>query len=164
MFHPSIARVSVKDATPPLVDKVCKPTQYYDFCVQSLDSDPRAPTADLVVLSMISLDLMKRNATDTMAIISDMVGKEMDPVLKQKLSACFDMYAQSLDDIRLAFDALNSKSYTKVSNLAAKVNTQAYVCEGTFKEPPIRGSPLTINNENLAHLGSIATTIPIFIS
>ncbi|THG08654.1 hypothetical protein TEA_015524 [Camellia sinensis var. sinensis] len=60
-----LSRFSLLGQPSELVSSICKNTTNYRFCVESLYSDPRTPTADSYVLAYVSFDLAYLNASHT---------------------------------------------------------------------------------------------------
>ncbi|XP_058092129.1 cell wall / vacuolar inhibitor of fructosidase 1-like [Magnolia sinica] len=153
-LHPSFARVSPQSTK--LVDKVCKLTPDYAFCIQSLDSKHRTSTANLTGLGRISLDVALYNAKETFTYISELVNNVTDPTISVPVGRCFSLYQTTISYILSATTNFEMKSYEMVKLLLSERGNNPKACEAEFKNVK---SPLTRRNKDMSKLIVIAEVI-----
>ncbi|KAF8409807.1 hypothetical protein HHK36_005886 [Tetracentron sinense] len=138
-----------------LVTRVCKQTESYVFCVATFDTDPRAPKADLKGLAYISFNISLSVATNTSALISQLLANAPDPGLKQGLDHCLLNYGGAVYAIQQSLADLDSSNYTALGEMAGIAKENARDCERAF----IHDSPFTIRNQRLRLLSNICDVI-----
>ncbi|KAH8486153.1 hypothetical protein H0E87_027575 [Populus deltoides] len=134
IFHAS-------DAATALVDKVCKQTSSYPFCVRSLYSDSRTPEADEYTLAYISVGVAYNNATSTQHYISDQlrsieVNGSSHHDQQQRLQMCSRGYQRAVSALAMAHNDLDSETFFELARLAAKASSGANDCKAAFKGIP----------------------------
>lgn len=156
IFHAS-------DAATALVDKVCKQTSSYPFCVRSLYSDSRTPEADEYTLAYISVGVAYNNATSTQHYISDQlrsieVNGSSHHDQQQRLQMCSRGYQRAVSALTMAHNDLDSETFFELARLAAKASSGANDCKAAFKGLP---SPTTLakGNQDLVHLCEICGVV-----
>ncbi|CAK7323384.1 unnamed protein product [Dovyalis caffra] len=135
IFHAS-------DAATKLVDKVCKQTSSYSFCVQSLYTDSRTPEAYEYTLAYIAVRLASINATSTQHYISDQLkltsingsGRhEQQQQQQERLQICSRGYRRAVSAMEMAYNDLDSETYFELARLAGKASSGASDCQAAFK-------------------------------
>ncbi|KAL5983670.1 hypothetical protein ACLOJK_017761 [Asimina triloba] len=142
-----------------LVDKVCRGTQNYNFCIRALNSDRRSASADLLGLARISLDLVRRSASDSHDFVCNLIPSTPDPTMKDALSNCCALYSSALFHVRDAYQYLDPKSPADLNGDMDEVYSEGHRCEDEFKKPGITSRPLGPRNQNLEQLSKITSRI-----
>ncbi|KAG6512137.1 pectinesterase inhibitor-like [Zingiber officinale] len=93
------------------MEKACNLTLDPNFCLVSLQADPRSRSADLSGLAAVALDLAVANATSTIAKLSDLRASasgssSAKPSTRNKLEACLILYRNAVPPLRLAAEFL----------------------------------------------------------
>ncbi|KAI8567136.1 hypothetical protein RHMOL_Rhmol02G0097000 [Rhododendron molle] len=145
-----------------LVESVCKNTTTYAFCVDSLYSDPRTPTADAYVLAFVSFDLAYANATRTEAYVRALLGRRRGSSRRDEysrlLERCDRLYGEAVSALALALNDLNSETYSELASYAADSAREAGDCQAAFRGTAFR-SPLTRMNRDLRGLAGICIVV-----
>lgn len=150
-----IAQSSYVTADSGLVDRVCKQTSDYKFCISALNSDPRTPGADQFTLAYVAFGLAYRKASSTQGQITSLLRNSTGPV-HQHLKQCQGYYATAIVKIREALANLDSETYDGLDGLATKAGDGAIDCESAFKGTK---SPLTDSNKDLKGLSEICAAV-----
>ncbi|PSS32838.1 Cell wall / vacuolar inhibitor of fructosidase [Actinidia chinensis var. chinensis] len=152
-------RISTSGAEQPteLVSSICKNTTNYNFCVESLYSDPRTPTADTYVLAFIAFDLAYLNATHIQAYIRQELlhNATSGSDYSRRLQICDGCYDRAVSALALALNDLNSETYSQLADLAGVAARKARKCQAAFEGP----SPLSRMNHDLRALSKICVVI-----
>ncbi|OIT30945.1 hypothetical protein A4A49_58240, partial [Nicotiana attenuata] len=75
------------------IDVVCKTTEDYDLCANSLRSDPSSSTADAKGMALIMIQLALYKATHNIVFIKQqMIMQPQDPSSQQCLQVCYQEY------------------------------------------------------------------------
>ncbi|KAJ6863848.1 cell wall / vacuolar inhibitor of fructosidase 2-like [Populus alba x Populus x berolinensis] len=156
IFHAS-------DAATALVDKVCKQTSSYPFCVRSLYSDSRTPEADEYTLAYISVGVAYNNATSTQHYISDQlrsieVNGSSHHDQQQRLQMCSRGYQRAVSALTMAHNDLDSETFFELARLAAKASSGANDCKAAFKGVP-SPTALAKGNQDLVLLCEICGVV-----
>lgn len=141
-----------------LVKKICKNTTTYGFCVNSLYSDPRTPTADAYVLAFISFDLAYANATRTNAHVQALLSREKNPDFRRLLKSCEKLYGEAVSALALALNDLDSETYSELASYAGDSAREAGECQKGFRGTRFR-SPFTQMNRDLRGLAGICIVV-----
>ncbi|XP_050370765.1 cell wall / vacuolar inhibitor of fructosidase 2-like [Argentina anserina] len=155
---PCAATTSTRPLRPTskLVDAVCRKTySSYSFCVESLYSDPRTPTADRYVLAYISFGLAYFNASTTQHHVAHLLNKTVGAQQLQ-LRQCYHDYNGAVSALQLAYDDLNSETFLELANLAGVASLAADDCQAAFNTT---SSPLTKMNRDLKGLCKICVVV-----
>ncbi|KAL4202157.1 hypothetical protein AMTRI_Chr02g262300 [Amborella trichopoda] len=143
-----------------LVDKVCKQTKYYDFCVRQLDSNPARAKADLAGLGVIAIDQGIAKAKSTFSYIQELQNKTENPSLLQALGDCSELYVDAIDQLEDSKRSIELKDYADANMWVSASMADSDTCEEGFAEQEeALPSPLSKNNSQLSKLGSIALAI-----
>jgi pectinesterase inhibitor-like protein len=137
-----------------LIQQTCKKTPNYALCIQYLNSDPKAPSADVTGLALIMVNVMKNKANIAVNKIHQLIATS-PPDQKAALNSCASKYYNAIlvADIPSAIQALqrgNPKFAEQGANDAAN---DANSCESSFSGK----SPLTAEN-NAMHDSSVITS------
>ncbi|KAK9018456.1 hypothetical protein V6N11_001431 [Hibiscus sabdariffa] len=71
------------EADQALIERICKQSQDYGFCMSTLGNDPRSGTADLRGLALISTSLSIIQIQDTLSRLPDIIKQSTDPLAIQ---------------------------------------------------------------------------------
>ncbi|XP_058076737.1 cell wall / vacuolar inhibitor of fructosidase 2-like [Magnolia sinica] len=145
-----------KDAN--LIRETCNHTSYHHLCVYSLQSDPRSYTANVSGLAMISIELARANATDTLLYISMLLKKSAGELMNRSLDTCYNEYELAIDRFNEGIEEYHSKEYSDIGQLVVDAAGMAETCEEEFKFYNLK-SPLTQRNRLLRQLSNIAADI-----
>ncbi|XP_010906021.1 putative invertase inhibitor [Elaeis guineensis] len=141
------------------VSETCKAIGFnYDFCVATLNADPKSASADTQGLAIIATNISKANATSTESTISILLKKTKDNKTSECLNTCSSMYSDLIDRLNDTITAITSKRY-----FDAKIYLSAAVgvgddCETQFAELKVK-SPLTKENDDSQKLSGLALGI-----
>ncbi|XP_042503411.1 putative invertase inhibitor [Macadamia integrifolia] len=128
----------------------------YDLCVAALRQDPKSHSADLLGLSIISINLIKQNATKIGSRIEELL--KSDPDVKGCLKFCKNMYSMAEHDINHALESFKSKDYETANRAVGAALSDATTCEEGFKESGIK-SLLLAEYNSYSQFGLIALDI-----
>ncbi|KAK3009546.1 hypothetical protein RJ639_014646 [Escallonia herrerae] len=154
-----------------LIRDVCKNTSNYQFCMDALSSDPRAPTADSYVLAYISFELAYLNATHTnhaIAVLLSNLTSGSDEcrnstecaLLRRGLQRCHGYYVEAIRVLGEALGDLDSETYFELGDLAANAGGAARACEATLTRLGGHNrSPLYLMNQRLRGLSNICRVV-----
>ncbi|KAK2984263.1 hypothetical protein RJ640_010222 [Escallonia rubra] len=155
-----------------LIRDVCKNTSNYQFCMDALSSDPRAPTADSYVLAYISFDLAYLNATHTNHAIAVLLSNLTSggggacrnstecALLRRGLQRCHGYYVEAIRVLGEALGDLDSETYFELGGLAADAGGAARACEATLTRLGGHNrSPLYLMNQRLRGLSNICVVV-----
>ncbi|KAJ1692910.1 hypothetical protein LUZ63_009608 [Rhynchospora breviuscula] len=127
----------------------------HDFCVTSLQVDPKSASANYVSLAQIATKLASENATSTKAKIKDLLAQPGNGNIKPELSTCQDLYSEMIDSLSDAAKAISSFHYDDaMTYLSAALDAPAD-CEDTFAEKR-NASVLSVEDANAKQLTAIA--------
>ncbi|PNX54923.1 pectinesterase inhibitor-like protein [Trifolium pratense] len=136
-----------------LIQQTCKKTPNYALCIQYLNSDPKAPSADVTGLALIMVNVMKNKANIAINKIHQLIGKS-PPDQKATLNSCASKYnAIVVADIPSAIEALQKGNPKFAEQGANDAANEANSCENGFSGK----SPLTAEN-NAMHDVSVITS------
>ncbi|PRQ28171.1 putative pectinesterase inhibitor domain-containing protein [Rosa chinensis] len=159
-FIPCAATTTTKSAgiqPTKLVDSVCRKTySSYSFCVESLYSDPRTPTADSYVLAYISFGLAYLNASTTQQHVARLLNKTAAGHSQQQLQRCYHDYNKAISALQLAYNDLNSETFFELADLAGVASLAADDCQAALNTT---FSPLTNMNSDLKGLCKICVVV-----
>lgn len=118
LFHPSFSSATATErplpaptSTTMAMEKACNLTLDPNFCLVSLQADPRSRSADLPGLAAVAIDLAVANATATIAKLSNLRASaagssSAKPSTRNKLEACLILYRNAVPPLRLAAEFL----------------------------------------------------------
>ncbi|KAK1584084.1 hypothetical protein Q3G72_029649 [Acer saccharum] len=112
---------------PPLINRICLPSNFYDVCVQTLNAAPGAATADLTTLAAYSFKLTYDTVATTDGFLQALLQNVTDPGVKQVVTYCITSYDVSIPSVQSAitdleagashFGDINNKLYPAWSNI-----------------------------------------------
>ncbi|CAM8945194.1 unnamed protein product [Rhodiola kirilowii] len=136
------------------------PNINYNFCTTSLQSAPDSPCADFRKLGMISIRLVKFNATNTRCYIKELLkNKKLQPYVKQCLKDCYELYSNVMPTVRKAAEDYKARKFYDANIELSSVMDDASTCEEGFFEKKGIKSPLTKRNQYLFELSAIALSM-----
>ncbi|KAI7979142.1 Cell wall / vacuolar inhibitor of fructosidase 2 [Camellia lanceoleosa] len=142
-----------------LIPDTCNKSEYPDLCNSTLRSDPRSAKADATGLARIMLEAALIKASTTFDQVKKLLSKTTEPVLKQCLIDCTELYGLIVKEIPKAIQNVGSDNNEAIHQGDSAI-TNADTCEGIFSdEPNKRKSPITANNIAVQHLVAIAEHI-----
>ncbi|XWS38684.1 hypothetical protein CRYUN_Cryun19dG0152900 [Craigia yunnanensis] len=141
-------------------DKVAKSMSNinYDFCVASLEENPKSKTATRVEnLLPISVDIAISNATKINSIISKLLeNKNLENYTRMCLEDCSELYSDAGSSLQSASHSVESKAYKAAIFTLSAVLTDSDTCEEGFKEKEGLVSPLLKENNDFYQLTAIS--------
>lgn len=136
------------------------PTINRDFCIASLQADPKSGSVNFVGLAQIATDLTSKNATSTKAKINNLLanpGNGSDNI-KPELSTCLDLYSGMIDHLSDAARAISSFRYDDAKTYLSAALDAPSDCEDAFSEKGT-GSVLSKEDSNATQLSAIALAL-----
>lgn len=152
-----------------VVEDTCKraanssPRIDYNFCVRSLQADPRSKSTNLTGLGLISLDLSTAKCSQASSRTrhllnnSGLVSKE-----KKCLEDCLELYSDTMDTLEQCGDAYRAGRYSDVNVWVSAAIDDSSTCEEGFKESGL-ASPLIEENHDLTQLSAVVLAITKFL-
>ncbi|XP_072995212.1 putative invertase inhibitor [Typha latifolia] len=130
----------------------------YDYCVSSLNSDPRSRSADLHGLAVLATKMAIDHVASTESKIDELMDLEATPTIKGGFNACLEVYSDAVDRLRDALDNLNSRLYAKAVELLAKALRASEDCQEVFRGAEA-APPVMVEDRDYGKLASIALGI-----
>jgi pectinesterase inhibitor-like protein len=136
------------------------PTINRDFCVASLQADPKSGSANVVGLAQIATDLTSKNATSTKAKIQNLLSNpgNGNSNIKPELSTCHDLYSEMIGHLSDAASAISSFHYDDAKTYLSAALDAPSDCEDAFSEKGT-SSVLSKENANATQLSAIALAL-----
>lgn len=137
------------------------PTINRDFCVASLQANPKSGSANFVGLAQIATELTSKNATNTKAKIQNLLtnpGNGNDNNIKPELSTCLDLYSEMIDHLSDAASAISSLRYDDAQTYLSAALDAPGDCEDAFSEKGA-SSVLSKEDANAKQLSAIALAL-----
>ncbi|KAJ9152587.1 hypothetical protein P3X46_026141 [Hevea brasiliensis] len=151
IFFSFIYSISLNDGRP--THHFCKkaaksdPNLSYNFCVRSLEANPKTQNATLEELVNISIKLTISNATNISSSISQLLNqKNLDAYTRGALQDCLELYSDANSELNEAMCDLKKKDYFKANIDVSSAMDSSTTCEDGFKEKKGMVSPLTKEN------------------
>ncbi|KAH7842499.1 hypothetical protein Vadar_006004 [Vaccinium darrowii] len=152
--------LSISLSTSDLISEICSKTQNPSLCLQALRSDPRSARADLKGLALISIEIAKTNAIQTKSNLIAKLSKEAtSPALKERYDQCAETYGDTIDNLKVARTALNSRDIDTFTVRASAAFDGPDTCDDGFEGPPAEPAQLRGANKELEGLCSIVLAI-----
>ncbi|WKA10917.1 hypothetical protein VitviT2T_028462 [Vitis vinifera] len=150
-------QISLKLVQKELIQKVCSKTSNRTFCVETLESDPRTPSAyNLPSLARIAIELSIANVSDTQALIaSKLRGDTTDPDVKHTLKWCVTWYTEVIALLRSAVTALEVDIKSAHQNIYTAGEYMGY-CESNMDYGGVLDSWILTGNQFSDYLLDIA--------
>jgi pectinesterase inhibitor-like protein len=138
-----------------LIQQTCKKTPNYTLCIQYLNADPKAPSADVTGLALIMANVMKNKANITLNKIHRLIAKSPSDQ-KEELNDCESKYvAIVVAGIPSVIENLQKGNPEDAEQSADDTVTDANGCENDFKGK----SPLTAENNAVIDASVITAAI-----
>ncbi|KAK9274277.1 hypothetical protein L1049_019091 [Liquidambar formosana] len=149
-----------------LINETCRnssqndPNVNYNFCVASLKAAPDSHCASLRHLGLISIRLIRYNATNTRCYIKELLkNTKLDPYVKQCLTDCLDLYSDAIPTLKEAMLDYRAKNFTDANMEISAAMDASTTCEDGFVQEDGVVSPLTKRNNDTFQLSAIALSI-----
>ncbi|KAJ8465012.1 hypothetical protein OPV22_027564 [Ensete ventricosum] len=152
-----LADASVEDECK--IATAADPNVDYNFCVTSLQADPRSGSADAKELAIIAANLTVANATSTLSKIEKLVGdSKIDSTTKGLLNQCSSFYKDVVTAASGAIKAISSGSLGDAKKQLTKARDNPQDCDNLLYEAG-KNSLLTKEDNDCTNLASIAQCI-----
>ncbi|KAE8713781.1 Regulator of nonsense transcripts 1 [Hibiscus syriacus] len=134
------------------------PNINFDFCVSSLQVDPKAKSATSVAdLVDVAIDTAMSNATSIGSIISKLLSnKSLEQYARTCLEDCSELYSDAGSNLKSGEQAFEGKDYGTANSEISAAMDAADTCEEQFKEKEGVVSPLTKENGDFFQLTAIS--------
>lgn len=143
-----------------VVEQVCQQTEDYQFCFNIILRDPRTPAVNMEGLCLLSVAITIDHVREAVDKIPGLLEKATDPVDKQRMTTCQSNYGAAAGDFQRAWGSASSKAFHDVLGWVQKGSGQVINCENIYRQsPPIRESPLTVDNHNVIKLAGITLVV-----
>ncbi|GLT38546.1 hypothetical protein SLA2020_127890 [Shorea laevis] len=109
LFSPS------SGVTEEILRAICFQTQSEEFCENLLMYDPRTSSADLPLLSLISIELTEKQGNQTLEILSQLHDSATDPSIKDPLHKCLGIYSEMEGKNKKAHQLSVAKRYKDIN-------------------------------------------------
>ncbi|XP_072971018.1 uncharacterized protein [Typha angustifolia] len=126
-----------------------------EFCVSSLQVDPRSSSLDMNDLALIATSLAITNATSTLSKIHQWMNMASDPSLEECLQMCLRIYSNARDVLAESERLILSYRYDEATQTLGSIIDGPMICELGFPEFGIP-SPMSKENDDLINLSEIA--------
>ncbi|KAL9378837.1 hypothetical protein Peur_027319 [Populus x canadensis] len=114
--------------TEDILAAICSQTQNQETCEAILESDPRTTSADLPLLSLISLELLSKQADKNHNSFVQFRDNSTDPDLKRSLGNCVTDYNDMRGKIKVAHQLSHKRQYKRIHELGQLIKL-AYNCK-----------------------------------
>ncbi|KAB5529128.1 hypothetical protein DKX38_019209 [Salix brachista] len=114
--------------TEDILAAICSQTQNQETCEAILESDPRTGSADLPLLSLISLDLLSKQADENHSSFVQFRENSTDLDLKRSFGNCVKGYSDMQGKIKVALELSQKRQYKRINELGQLIKL-AYSCE-----------------------------------
>lgn len=150
-----VISVSVRpsNAATEQIDKVCKKTSNYSFCVGVLSSNGWAlmPNADLVTIAYAAFNPAYDSAIKTKDYIGSLLEDTNDPALQESLKRCQADYEHVAEKMTQAVSNLDSRSYGSIDDLAEEAAAKVDDCQSGLSGGAARSQLADKNRVQKAH-------------
>ncbi|XP_075667882.1 putative invertase inhibitor [Castanea sativa] len=142
------------------VEKVCKNSIDYDFCLSTLLSDPEGLTAVPyrlgLVATSVSLGMISKINDGE---IGNILIKVTDPVVRTRITDCQIDMSNLYKDMERARDAAGTQSYKEEAKSLASAQMKIVECNNRFKSPPTSESPISSSISKIEKLINICAAV-----
>ena len=145
--------------TPAVLATICSQTQNQEICESILTSDPRTASADLPTLSLISLELTMKQASDNNQSFTQFRDNTTNPSLKNDFSNCVTLYKDMQDKLNAAYLLSKQRKYKDITDLG-QLTTLAYNCENGLPSD----SPTAAITEDMLLTSQTAISVNAYIA
>lgn len=129
-----LAQPCFSDDTKELMDKICRQTTDYVFCMNTFNSHPGR---DILGLSHIAISQSLIHASTTQNVIRRLINNEPDKRVKDLYRICEEAYAVIMDQFELADLAFGKMDYANVAFCVSKTPRPENDCEKNVKHPQL---------------------------
>ncbi|KAL3645805.1 hypothetical protein CASFOL_010985 [Castilleja foliolosa] len=142
-----------------LATQICRNTTDFIFCRNTIYSDPRAPTADRIVLAYIAFGNAYLNSSNTQTQIQLKItdSKGVKSNVLDGLKSCTGHYSNAIGALSQALGNLDSDSYYDFDKLSIRAQSHVQNCESSFNGTTT--SPMTKENGDLIKLTGICYAV-----
>lgn len=156
-IHPTSSDAA-QTSTQDLIDKICRSVEDFGFCKQTFVQNLPFPTADIVVLTHITILQASSNATNTLDFIRYLLTNTTtdDEALKNALTECQYAYRLVAGSFQNAFVSFAGKDYDGVLDSERDTPRVQASCATTFDTPPNPINPLVERNREMRILITMA--------
>ena len=144
---------------PDVLATICSQTQNQEICESILTSDPRTSSADLPTLSLISLELTMKQASDSYQSFTKFRDNTTNPSLKNDFSICVTLYKDMQDKLKAAYLLSEQRKYKDITELG-QLTTLAYNCENGLPSD----SPTAAITEDMLLTSQTAISVNAYIA
>ncbi|KAJ0014745.1 hypothetical protein Pint_19549 [Pistacia integerrima] len=148
IITPSVA------VTQSVISSICSQTQNQEICEIILLIDNRTNSADLPLLSLISIEVAMKQVDKNYQAFCQFHDNTTDPGLKISFENCVRIYQNMKDIIRKDYKLSQQKQYKSICDLG-KLTTLAYDCENGL---PSNSPTAAITEDMLLHAQTVAYT------
>ncbi|CAL9080046.1 PMEI [Musa troglodytarum] len=158
LLHSSkLADASVEDECK--IVTAADPNVDYNFCVTSLQADPRSGSADAKELAIIAANLTVANATSTLSKIEKLLGdSKIDSATKGLLNQCSSFYKDVVTAASGAIKAIGSGSMGDAKKQLTEASDKPQDCDNLLFEAG-KNYLLKKEDNDCTNLASIAQNI-----
>ncbi|GMI66657.1 pectin methylesterase inhibitor 5 [Hibiscus trionum] len=144
-------------ADPALIDSICKPSEDYAFCISRVGNDPRAATADLHGLALISISVTAIYIQETLDKIYELIHELKDPVTQSRLTLCQSDYNEALSNFQSSFTTTSRDSFFEAIDFVRIGTNKVMDCHNRFMTSPgpVPTSPIAEDDTNVFKFSGI---------
>ncbi|KAK8482446.1 hypothetical protein V6N13_046977 [Hibiscus sabdariffa] len=134
------------------------PTINFDFCVSTLEGNPKAKSATSVAdLVKVATETAISNSNSIGSIITKLLSnKGLEPYVRSCLQDCSELYSDAGPILGQGEQAFEGKDYGTANSAISAALDAATTCEDQFKEKEGVVSPLTKENNSFFQLNAIS--------
>ncbi|KAJ7977836.1 Pectinesterase inhibitor [Quillaja saponaria] len=111
-----------------VLSTICSQTQNQKICESILTKDPRTSSADLPLLSLISLEITSKQVDNNFNTFKQFRDNTTNLSVKNAFGKCVTIYQQLQDKVKVAHQLSEHKKYKEINGLG-QLKTLAYACE-----------------------------------
>ncbi|KMT03388.1 hypothetical protein BVRB_8g190770 [Beta vulgaris subsp. vulgaris] len=153
-----------------LINQTCNnasmddPNIDYNFCITAFRSAPSSLDANLTLLGLISINLVKHDVNSTTFLIKTLLeNTKVDNCTKEELQDCLQLYSNSAPTISEAARDYRAKRFDVANVKVSSIMDASNTCEDGFEDVGVT-SPLTKQNNDTFQLSAIALSIMNMLS
>ncbi|KAA3476183.1 cell wall/vacuolar inhibitor of fructosidase 2 [Gossypium australe] len=139
-----------------LIEGICKQSQDYKYCMSVVGNDPRAASADLHRLALLSIQVMAIQIQDTLDQISRIHPNLKDPLSQRRLRQCKSDYDEAYTNLESSFSSTSKTAYMDAINFMGIATNKVIDCHNGFRRNgPIATSPIDADDMKVFKLSEI---------
>ena len=127
----------VSNADRALLEKVCKKSMDYDFCMSTLLSDPEGLTDVLYRLGLVSTSVSLKIISHVNGEIGNTLIGNTDPTYRTRILNCQTDIDEIYDKMELARNAAGTQSYAEEATILTSAQQKLTECNNQFESSPI---------------------------